>query len=80
MKAKINTPKEMPQMTVLEQTSTRIHTRFEFSNGFIMVTDMTSNGDIEVSSNYNWIVESDGSISPNYDSKNLDFIDPIHEN
>lgn len=74
---KMNTPHELPKVTILEQTPERIYSRQEYSNGFILVTDITLEG-IKAVSNFNWIIEADGSVSPNYSSPNPDFVDPRH--
>lgn len=75
MQLKVNTPGEMPaSFKVIEQRADFIKQRSEYSNGLIIITEQTAK-DITVNSNYNWIKESDGSVTPDYNSPNADFVD-----
>lgn len=74
MIAKINTPDEMPKTRVLEQRADYLKVRSEYSNGLIIIQEATPEK-VHVHSNFKWIPESDGSLTPNYNVKNLDFID-----
>lgn len=74
MEMKINADGTMPQTTVLKQTPTLLKTRHEYSNGLILITEQTSEETV-VNSNYNWILEADGSYTPKFDSPNPKFVD-----
>ncbi|WP_137597481.1 hypothetical protein [Paucilactobacillus kaifaensis] len=75
MQTKINSPKEMPiTKDFLEQRPDYIKSRFEWSNGLILITEIDAEG-TTVHSNYNWIQEIDGSLTPDYASPNSNFVD-----
>lgn len=74
MIAKINTPNEEPKTKVLAQKADYVKARSEYSNGLILIYEATPE-EVHVHSNFKWILESDGSLTPNYSLKNPDFID-----
>ncbi|WP_242307405.1 hypothetical protein [Pediococcus pentosaceus] len=69
---KINTPNELPRVDIIDRSKNRLYTRHEYSNGLILVSEMTA-GNLKVSANYKLIRESDGTYSPDFDSPNSDF-------
>jgi len=71
---KINTPNELPQFEKFEQRPDFIKARSTYSNGLILITEQTAT-EITLSANFNWIKESDGSLTPDYNSPNKDFVD-----
>ncbi|KRL97472.1 hypothetical protein [Liquorilactobacillus satsumensis] len=77
MNVKINTPKEMPaDFKVLEQRADFIKSRTKYSNGLVLIFEQTAE-ETTLHSNYNWIQEADGSLTPNYNSQNSNFIDVV---
>lgn len=74
MEQKINTPAEMPETTILAQKANYIKARSQYSNGLIIISEV-SDGSATISSNYNWILEKDNSLTPNMSSRNQSFID-----
>lgn len=50
--------------------------RLEYESGLIIVF-RTLNGEIWIDSNYNWLLEPDGSRKANYNSLNKEFKDVI---
>lgn len=74
MQTKLNTPHEMPKSTILEQRPDFIKSRFEYSNGLILIMEEYAD-ETTVHSNYNWIKNSDESLTPDYSSPDLHFID-----
>lgn len=72
---KINTPKELPKFKALEQRADYIRSRAEYSNGLILITELNANGETYLHSNYNWIQNADGSLTPDYRSLNPNFVD-----
>ena len=72
---KINTPAgEMPKFKALEQRSDFIKSRSEYKNGLIIIFEQSAEKTL-VRSNYNWIQNSDGSLTPDYSSPNPNFRD-----
>ncbi|WP_413509286.1 hypothetical protein [Carnobacterium maltaromaticum] len=75
MEMNINAPvKEMPVTTILEQRADFIKSRAEYSNGVIFIMEQTATN-TNISSNYNFKKEADGSLSADLTSKNLNFKD-----
>ncbi|MEO3410265.1 hypothetical protein ABGN28_08340 [Levilactobacillus brevis] len=75
MEIKINTPKGMPKdFKVIEQRADFVKERYEYSNGLILIIEQTA-GKATLLSNFNWIKQADGSLTPNYDSPNNNFQD-----
>lgn len=66
--------KELPKTTILEEREGYIRSRSEYSNGLILLFEVTEEG-TKVCPNYNLIQQSDGSFTPNFSSPNQSFID-----
>lgn len=66
--------KELPKVDVIEQRSDYIKSRSEYSNGFIMINEVTSEG-VSLSANYHLIQESDGTLKPDFNNPNHGFVD-----
>lgn len=75
---RINTPNELPRVDIIDRSQSRLYSRHEYSNGWILVTEMTA-GNLEVSSNYELIKETDGTYSPDFESPNLNFHEKSHK-
>lgn len=74
---KLNAPKEMPKFDIIEQTPERILSRAEYSNGLIIIFDMTANN-VQISPNYNTVLNEDGSLDFDMTSPNQEFQDVKH--
>ena len=66
--------RELPKVDVIEQRSDYIKSRSEYSNGFIMINEVTAEG-VSLSANYHLIQESDGTIKPDFNNPNHSFVD-----
>ncbi len=68
--------KELPKVDVLEQRSDYIKSRMEYSNGFILITEMVG-GAVHATSNFNFKTKPDGQLTPDFTSPNNEFVDVI---
>ncbi|MCF3942216.1 hypothetical protein [Oceanobacillus alkalisoli] len=66
--------KELPEFDVIEQRSDYIKSRAEYSNGFIMINEIDK-GTVTVKANYHWIQKPDGTLTPDFNNPNHDFVD-----
>ena len=75
MELKVNTQNEtlVSDHSMKAEDSSDVR-RLEYASGLIIIVK-TVGGNNVVSSNYNWNVEDDGSVTPNHDSPNVDFKD-----
>ena len=64
----------MPKNKVLEQRKDYIRNRAEYSNGFIVIMEVTSTGST-THPNFNLVQQVDGSFTPNFSSPNPEFKD-----
>lgn len=64
----------MPKVDVLEQRADYIKSRSEYSNGFIMISEVKAEK-VSVSVNYNLIRQLDGTLTPDFSSPNSNFVD-----
>lgn len=64
----------LPKVDVLEQRSDYIKSRSEYSNGFILISEIKA-GEVTVMPNYNLIQHQDGTLTPDFNSPNSDFVD-----
>ena len=74
MQIRLNTPHEMPNHQTLEQRADYIKSREEYSTGLIIIFEVVA-GETTVHSNFGWIQEADGSLTPDYNSPNQNFVD-----
>ena len=74
---KINTPNELPRVDIIDRSQDCVYSRHEYSNGWILVTDLTPDK-LEIKSNYSLIKENDGTYSVDLSSPNLNFSDQHH--
>lgn len=75
---RINTPNELPRVDIVDRSKNRLYSRHEYSNGWILITEMTAEN-IEISSNYKLIKKDDGTYSPDFNSPDLNFREQHHE-
>ncbi len=62
---------------IIEQRPDYLKTRHEYSNGWILVIELVAES-ANIFSNFNWILnQDDGSVSPDLNSPNLEFVDPL---
>lgn len=75
MELKINPGvKELPKVDVIEQRADYIKSRMEYSNGFIMISEIDA-GNVSISANFNWLQVSNEEVKPDFNSPNNNFID-----
>lgn len=65
---------ELPKVDVIEQRSDYIKSRSEYSNGFIMINEINA-GSVSLSANFHLIQDLDGTLRPDFDNPNHNFID-----
>jgi len=64
----------LPKVDVIEQKHDYIKSRSEYSNGFIMISEIKAD-EIKISINYNLIEGTNGVFTPDFNSPNHNFVD-----
>ena len=65
---------ELPKVDVIDQRADYIKSRMEYSNGFIIISEIDS-GTVSISANFHLIQDLDGTLRPNLNRPNHNFID-----